>query len=172
MPALVKPLRLGVKNHGAAEAFTTATANGNVWTRFEHTFTTGAPIGGGSASVSLAASADDAEESAAGAVTLTSTDLELVEDGDLGSQIIGLRFAGLAVPAGAVKLAAYRCHWITWWTGMMRVFFLSSAAASEQLALHAQLCNSVLDIYYVFGCDLAHEMDGECWIGMSLFSGW
>lgn len=33
--------RLGVKDHGAAESFTTATGSGNVWTRFSHSFTTG-----------------------------------------------------------------------------------------------------------------------------------
>jgi hypothetical protein len=53
-------------------------------------------------SVALAAGADDAEESAAGTVSLTSTDLELVNDGTAGDQIIGLRFAGLGVPPGAL----------------------------------------------------------------------
>ena len=33
--------RLGVKNHGAAESNTVVTGNGNVWTRFSHSFTTG-----------------------------------------------------------------------------------------------------------------------------------
>ena len=47
---------------------------------------------------SIAASADDAEESAAGVVNLTSTDLELVNDGALGNQTVGLRFSGLAIP--------------------------------------------------------------------------
>jgi hypothetical protein len=44
-------------------------------------------------------SAQDAEEAANGTVNLTSTDLELVEDG--GPQIVGLRFE-LQVPQGAV----------------------------------------------------------------------
>ena len=48
----------------------------------------------------IASSADDAEESASGAVSLVSTDLELVDDGSL--QTVGLRFAGLNIPQGAV----------------------------------------------------------------------
>ena len=47
-------------------------------------------------------SANDAEQSAAGAVGLTSTDLELVNDGTLGDQTVGLRFENLALPPGAV----------------------------------------------------------------------
>lgn len=50
----------------------------------------------------IATSADDAEQSAAGAVNLTSTDLELVNDGALGNQIVGMRFTGLAIPPGAI----------------------------------------------------------------------
>ena len=55
-------------------------------------------------SVAIASSADDAEQSAAGAVSLTSTDLELVNDDATGAsnQIIGLRFDGLSIPAGAI----------------------------------------------------------------------
>ena len=55
-------------------------------------------------SSSIATSADDAEESAAGVVTLTSTDLELVDDG--GLQTVGLRFTGLAIPPAAVISSA------------------------------------------------------------------
>ncbi len=50
----------------------------------------------------IATGNDDAEESAAGVVNFTSTDLELTNDGALGNQVVGLRFAGLAVPQGAV----------------------------------------------------------------------
>ena len=46
-------------------------------------------------------SANDAEQSAAGAVVLNSTDLELVNDGALGDQVVGLRFDNLALPPGA-----------------------------------------------------------------------
>ena len=56
--------------------------------------------------VPIAASSDDAEESAAGAVNLTSTDLELVNDGALGNQIVGLRFGSVNVPPGAVITSA------------------------------------------------------------------
>jgi hypothetical protein len=47
-------------------------------------------------------SANDAEQSAAGVVTLNSTDLELVNDGASGDQTVGLRFENLALPPGAV----------------------------------------------------------------------
>ena len=52
-------------------------------------------------------SARDAEESASGAVTLASTDLELVEDAatSSGPQIVGLRF-NLEVPQGAIVTEA------------------------------------------------------------------
>ncbi|MEO7319729.1 MAG: G8 domain-containing protein, partial [Chthoniobacteraceae bacterium] len=55
----------------------------------------------------IAASADDAEESAAGVVSLTSTDLELVNDGAAGNQTIGLRFPGIAIPPGALVTEAH-----------------------------------------------------------------
>ncbi len=55
-----------------------------------------------SVTVAIAASADDAEESSAGVPNLTSTDLELVNDGAAGDQIIGLRFTGLDIPPGAL----------------------------------------------------------------------
>ncbi|HEY7444940.1 MAG TPA: choice-of-anchor D domain-containing protein [Vicinamibacterales bacterium] len=55
--------------------------------------------------VRVAASSDDAEEDVlTGAVSLTSGDLELVDDG--GVQIVGMRFNGIAVPPGATILDA------------------------------------------------------------------
>ena len=50
--------------------------------------------------------ANDAEQSAVGAVTLNSTDLELVNDGAAGNQTVSLRFENLALPAGAVIASA------------------------------------------------------------------
>lgn len=55
----------------------------------------------------VAASNDDAEESAAGAVNLNSVDLELVADGARGNQTVGMRFTGVAVPKNAVIIDAY-----------------------------------------------------------------
>ncbi len=55
---------------------------------------------------SVASSANDAEQSAAGAVSLTSTDLELVNDGALGNQMVGLRFENIGVPRGATIASA------------------------------------------------------------------
>ena len=55
--------------------------------------------------VSIATGADDAEESAAGVMSLASTDIELVADGSKGNQIIGLRFTGVAIPPGATITA-------------------------------------------------------------------
>lgn len=50
--------------------------------------------------VRVALRADDAEEAASGAVDLSSSDLELVTDGST-QQTVGIRFAGLPIPAGA-----------------------------------------------------------------------
>ena len=58
------------------------------------------------AAATVADSADDAEQAAAGTVTLNSTDLELVNDGAAGNQIVGLRFTNVAVPPGALIAGA------------------------------------------------------------------
>lgn len=55
--------------------------------------------------VRVAASSDDAEEQPSGSVSTTSTDLELVRDRH--DQIVGIRFAGVEIPAGATILNAY-----------------------------------------------------------------
>jgi len=54
--------------------------------------------------IAIAGGADDAEQSASGAVTLDSSDLEIVRDDGTssGNQIIGLRFSGLPIPQGAI----------------------------------------------------------------------
>jgi hypothetical protein len=59
--------------------------------------------------VRVAATADDAEEYAAGTVDLFSSDLELVYDGynSAGNQSVGLRFNALAIPNGAQILSAW-----------------------------------------------------------------
>src|SRR5436190_16722831 len=58
--------------------------------------------------VAVGSSADDAEQSAAGTVNLTSTDLELVNDDatGAGNQIVGLRFPDLSIARGAIILSA------------------------------------------------------------------
>lgn len=56
--------------------------------------------------VLIAASADDAEETASGIVDLTSSDLELVTDGTK-VQTVGMRFASVAIPVGATITAAW-----------------------------------------------------------------
>src|SRR6476660_7749617 len=53
----------------------------------------------------VVASSDDAEETSTGSVSLTSTDLELVNDGT--DQTVGMRFTALAVPPGAPIVAAW-----------------------------------------------------------------
>ena len=73
----------------------------------------------------IAASADDAEESiASGAVNLISSDLEMVDDPGtaFGLQTVGLRFAGLAIPQGAVVADA-------------RIQFAAKEAQSEATSL-------------------------------------
>lgn len=65
-----------------------------------------APVGGTVVTqVRVSASADDAEENAAGSVSLTSSDLELVWD--KSDQVVGLRFNGLPVPFGSNIVEAY-----------------------------------------------------------------
>jgi VCBS repeat-containing protein len=53
----------------------------------------------------VSASADDAEQSANGSVSITSSDLELTFDGN--TQTVGLRWPNLPVPAGSVISSAY-----------------------------------------------------------------
>jgi hypothetical protein len=58
-----------------------------------------------STEVRVAAKSDDAEESASGAMNLSSSDLELAYDGT--DQLIGMRFNGVDIPQGATITAAY-----------------------------------------------------------------
>ena len=53
----------------------------------------------------VVAGADDAEESATGAMSLTSSDLEFVNDGS--NQKVGMRFTSLTIPRGATVTRAY-----------------------------------------------------------------
>jgi hypothetical protein len=53
----------------------------------------------------VASASDDAEESGSGSVSLSSGDLELTYDST--QQIVGLRFAGVTIPRGAVITAAW-----------------------------------------------------------------
>ena len=53
----------------------------------------------------MSSSSDDAEEKASGSVSLSSSDLELIEDGS--AQTVGIRFAGVDVPQGAMIVDAY-----------------------------------------------------------------
>jgi VCBS repeat-containing protein len=55
--------------------------------------------------VRVAASADDAEESSSGSVSLSSGDLELVYDGS--NQTVGMRFNGISIPKGSTITSAY-----------------------------------------------------------------
>ena len=50
--------------------------------------------------IQVAASSDDAEERASGAMSLNSSDLELTSDGS-NIQTVGMRFNGVTIPAGA-----------------------------------------------------------------------
>jgi len=79
--------------------------------------------------VRVAANADDAEEAAAGGVNLTSSDLELIDDG--GVQTVGLRFAGVAIP----RDAAIRAAWV-----QFQVDEVSTAAAT--LRVEGEAANS------------------------------
>ncbi|MGH9867893.1 MAG: PKD domain-containing protein [Candidatus Polarisedimenticolia bacterium] len=57
------------------------------------------------ADVRVSAGSDDAEESVAGVVSTTSTDLEFVYD--FGDQLVGMRFAALPIPRGAEVIEAW-----------------------------------------------------------------
>jgi hypothetical protein len=55
--------------------------------------------------VRVNAGSDDKEEEAGGKIVRNGSDIDLVHDG--GSQTVGLRFTGVAVPAGATIIRAY-----------------------------------------------------------------
>ena len=63
------------------------------------------PPGGVTFERRVVAGSDDAEESASGGMSLTSSDLELVYDGS--NQRVGMRFTSVAVPRGATITRAY-----------------------------------------------------------------
>ena len=65
----------------------------------------GPPTGPTTVNIRVANGTDDAEESATGGVSLTSSDLELVADST--NQTVGLRFTGVAVPQWATILNAW-----------------------------------------------------------------
>ncbi len=87
--------------HRTADAFDKA---GGSPARLSITYTSPTPLLTMTATVNN--SANDAEQSAVGAVTLNSTDLELVNDGAAGNQTVGLRFENLALPAGIIVASA------------------------------------------------------------------
>lgn len=62
-------------------------------------------VGSGSVQVRIAAGSDDVEKSATGSYSATSSDLGLVYD--TSNRRVGLRFPGLAIPAGATITDAY-----------------------------------------------------------------
>lgn len=62
-------------------------------------------VGADSVNVQITALTDDAEESAAGAMNLNSTDLDLTQD--LTQQTVGMRFPAVAVPQGSTITKAY-----------------------------------------------------------------
>ena len=55
--------------------------------------------------VRVSSSSDDAEEKASGSVSLSSSDLEMIQDSS--AQTVGIRFAGIEVPQGATIVDAY-----------------------------------------------------------------
>jgi len=68
------------------------------------------PYLGGSISVRVNESSDDAEEwskKPEGGMDLTSNDLQLVENGDKGDQNVGMRFQNVEIPLGATIKNAY-----------------------------------------------------------------
>lgn len=88
--------------HRTAEAWDLTT--GTAHARLTLTYYTPSPLY--TATATISSSANDAEESAAGAVDLTSTDLEMVADGARGNQVVGLRFTPLGIPRDAIIRSA------------------------------------------------------------------
>ncbi|MEL6593449.1 MAG: Ig-like domain-containing protein, partial [Bacteroidota bacterium] len=85
---------------GAYDVYAIATDNdGNTSTSATHSFTVGSSTG--SVTVAVSAGNDDAEEETNGAVNLTSTDLELINENSGTDQLVGIRFQNIGVPAGA-----------------------------------------------------------------------
>ncbi len=87
--------------------------------------------GGGDAvtmEVRVSAGSDDAEERSSGSMSLNSSDLELTTDGSR-QQVVGLRFAGVQVPAGATVTSA--------WVQFRADEVSSSAAASLTIKAEA-----------------------------------
>jgi uncharacterized repeat protein (TIGR01451 family) len=72
---------------------------------------------------------DDAEEGPAGAVTLASPDLQMVDAG--GLQVVGMRFANLAIPPGSVVTAAW-----------VQFHAAEAQAGSTSLTLRAQVADN------------------------------
>ena len=69
------------------------------------TVTSPPPPGSGTLEQRITLGSDDAEESATGSFSGSSTDLELVNDGN--NQLVGLRFPSLAIPKGSTITKAY-----------------------------------------------------------------
>jgi hypothetical protein len=83
----------------------TVTATPSATTVVSTATPTSAPVQQGTVDVRVNNGSDDVEESASGWMYFDSTDIELVYDSN--SQVVGLRFTGVNVPAGAVITNAY-----------------------------------------------------------------
>jgi hypothetical protein len=83
------------------------TATDGELTAFDEVSVNASPAGTGQTlEVRVSTGSDDAEQRISGSTDLTSSDLELVTDGST-QQIVGTRFAGLQIPAGATISNAY-----------------------------------------------------------------
>jgi hypothetical protein len=85
------------------------TASDGALTSADDVTVTVLPAGGGgtqTVEVRVSASSDDAEQRGSSSTNLTSTDLELTTDGTV-VQVVGIRFRGVSVPAGATITNAY-----------------------------------------------------------------
>jgi uncharacterized protein YjiK len=83
------------------------TATDGELTTFDEVAVDAQPAGSGQTfEVRVAAGSDDAEQAVSGSNALTSSDLELTTDGNT-QQIVGTRFAGVQIPAGATITNAY-----------------------------------------------------------------
>ena len=101
----------------------------------------------------IASSADDAEESSSRSVSLSSSDLELVNDGT--DQTVGLRFPGLSIPQGATILSA----WVQFETDEV-------STAGTSLRFEAQAVDSAPEFTTATG-DVSSRARSAAWIPWS-----
>jgi hypothetical protein len=87
----------------------------------------------------IAAKNDDAEQQASGSMVLSSSDLELVNDGS--AQTVGLRFTGITIPPGATITRAYLQFTVDEATSEVTTLSIEGQASDNALAFSSATGN-------------------------------